>query len=63
MAQVKGGPANFQDTAVKIKYLGYMADLENAEVATAAIAKETLKYLLWELVSEEDSTTQANSKL
>ncbi len=40
-----------------MKYIGYMAELDNAEVAIAAVI---LRYLSWKLESEEDLTNQAN---
>ena len=59
-AQARGGLEDFQGTVVKMKYLGYMAELGNAEITTAAVAEKNIEISLWELESEVDSTTQAS---
>ncbi len=42
MAHIRGGLSDFQSTTVKMKYLGNMADLDNAEVATLAVVEENI---------------------
>ncbi len=43
---VRGGLEYFQRTAVKMKYLGYMKELDNVEIVTAAVAAENIEISL-----------------
>ena len=43
-AAVRGGLSDFQGTAVEMKYLGSMAELDNEEIANAAVVEETSRY-------------------
>ena len=42
-AQVRGGLEDFHGTAVEMKYLVLMAELDNNEIATAAVVKENVE--------------------
>ena len=45
-AAVRGGLSDFQGTAVKMKYLGSMAELDNEEIANAAVVEENVEVSL-----------------
>ena len=45
-AQVGGHLEDFQGNAIEMNYLGRMAELDNAEIATAAVAEENIEISL-----------------
>ncbi len=45
-AQVRGGLEDFQGSAVEMKYLGYMTELSNAEIASATVAENNFEISL-----------------
>ena len=45
-AAVRGGLSDFQGTAVEMKYLGSMAELDNEEIATTAVVEENVEISL-----------------
>ncbi len=46
MAQVRGGLSDFQCTKVEMKYLGFMVEFNNVEVATRAVTEENIEISL-----------------
>ena len=45
-AAVRGGLSDFQGTAVEMKYLGSMAELDNVEIANASVVEENVEVSL-----------------
>ena len=52
--QIRGGLSDFQGAAVEMKHLGSMAELNNAEVATAAVTEENIEISVHVSIVEVD---------